>query len=195
MNNSIGYYEENADRYIEATRDIDFHAAQDRFLKYLCKPSNILDFGCGSGRDTKYFLQKGHAVDATDGCMEFCRQASDYTGISVKQMLFQELNVRNVYDGIWACSSILHLDKCELADVMVRMVQALKTNGVVYTSFKYGDFCGERNERHFSDFTENSFTKFIEDIPELQIKDIWISCDIRPGKEEEKWLNLILQKK
>ena len=93
--------------------------------------SNILDFGCGSGRDTKYFLQKGHAVDATDGCMEFCRQASDYTGISVKQMLFQELNVRNVYDGIWACSSILHLDKCELADVMVRMVQALKTNGVI----------------------------------------------------------------
>ena len=69
----------------------------------------ILDFGCGSGRDTKAFLDAGFRVDATDGSAELCALASSYTGIRVRQMLFNELDAVDQYDGIWACASILHL--------------------------------------------------------------------------------------
>ncbi|MBO3282402.1 class I SAM-dependent methyltransferase, partial [Intestinimonas butyriciproducens] len=75
------------------------------------------DFGCGSGRDTKYFLNRGFQTEATDGSAELVKIASEYTGIQVKQMLFQELDENNIYDGIWACSSILHLTRGELTDV------------------------------------------------------------------------------
>ena len=170
------------------------HLTQDKFLQLLPESASILDFGCGSGRDTKYFLEKGYQVVATDGSAELCRLASSFTGIKVKEMLFQELDEIGVYDGIWACSSILHLPKQELLPVIRKMCIALKDNGVIYTSFKYSNFEGERNGRYFTDFTEDTFREFIKVIPELMIEDQWITLDVRPGRGEEKWLNLILQK-
>lgn len=52
--------------------------------------NKLLDFGCGSGRDTKYFVLKGYQVDAIDGSSELCVAATNYSGVQVKQELFQE---------------------------------------------------------------------------------------------------------
>ena len=194
MDKTIEYYNQNADMFAQGTRLVDFTVVQERFRKMLPVGSRILDFGCGSGRDTKYFLEKGYRVEATDGSAELCKLASAFTGIEVKEMLFQDLDARSKYEGIWACSSILHLSKRELLPVIRKMCDALKDNGVIYTSFKYGDFEGERNGRYFTDFTEDTFDKFIKVIQELAIEEEWITSDVRPGRGEEKWLNLILRK-
>ena len=194
MDKTIEYYNQNADMFAQGTRLVDFTIVQERFRKMLPVGSRILDFGCGSGRDTKYFLEKGYQVAATDGSAELCRLAGSFTGIKVKEMLFQELDEIGVYDGIWACSSILHLPKQELLPVIPKMCIALKDNGVIYTSFKYSNFEGERNGRYFTDFTEDTFDKFIKVIQELTIEEEWITSDVRPGRGEEKWLNLILRK-
>ena len=194
MDKTIEYYNQNADMFAQGTRLVDFTVVQERFRKMLPVGSRILDFGCGSGRDTKYFLEKGYRVEATDGSSELCKLASVFAGIEVKEMLFQDLDVSGKYEGIWACSSILHLSKKELLPVIRKMCDALKDNGVIYTSFKYGDFEGERNGRYFTDFTEDTFDKFIKVIQELTIEEEWITSDVRPGRGEEKWLNLILRK-
>ena len=194
MDPTIDYYNLNAENFIESTQNVDMHQAQDRFLQLLDENASILDFGCGSGRDTRYFLDKGYRVTATDGSAELCRWASDFTGIEVKEMMFGELDEIDTYDGIWACSSILHLPKIELLPVICKMCMALKGSGVIYTSFKYSDFEGVRNGRHFTDFTEDSFKEFIAEIPELTIEDYWITDDVRAGRSDEKWLNLILRK-
>ena len=194
MDQTIDYYNLNAESFIENTQKVDMHLAQDRFLQLLNETASILDFGCGSGRDTKLFLEKGYQVTATDGSAEICRLASEFLEIEVKHLLFQELDEVNSYDGIWACSSILHLPKKELLSVIRKMCVALKEAGIIYTSFKYGDFEGERNGRHFTDFTEDSFQDFIKEVPEIMIVENWITGDVRPGRGEEKWLNLILQK-
>ena len=194
MDKTIEYYNQNADMFAQGTRLVDFTVVQERFAKMLPAGSRILDFGCGSGRDAKYFLEKGYRVEATDGSSELCKLASAFTGIDVKEMLFQDLNASGKYEGIWACSSILHLSKKELLPVIRKMCDALKDNGAIYTSFKYGDFEGERNGRYFTDFTEDTFDKFIKVIQELTIEEEWITSDVRPGRGEEKWLNLILRK-
>ena len=194
MDKTIEYYNQNADMFAQGTRLVDFTVVQERFSKMLPVGSRILDFGCGSGRDTKYFLEKGYLVEATDGSSELCKLASDFTGIEVKEMLFQDLDASGKYEGIWACSSILHLSKKELLPVIRKMCDALKDKGVIYTSFKYGDFEGERNGRYFTDFTEDTFCEFMKEIPELMIEEQWITSDVRPGRGEEKWLNLILRK-
>lgn len=194
MDPTIDYYNRNAENFIESTQNVDMHQTQDRFLRLLDENVSILDFGCGSGRDTRYFLDKGYQVTATDGSVEICRLASSFTGIAVKEMLFQELDEIDTYDGIWACSSILHLPKNELLLVIQKMCDALKGTGVIYTSFKYGDFEGERNGRYFTDFVEETFQEFINGIPELTVEDHWITGDVRAGRGDEKWLNLILRK-
>jgi hypothetical protein len=74
------------------------------------------------------------------------------------------------------------------------MIAALKPQGVIYTSFKYGTFEEERNVRYFTDFTEETFAKFMQGIEGVLVEEQWITSDVRPGRGEEKWLNLILQK-
>ena len=133
-------------------------------------------------------------VRITDGSEEICERASEYTGIQVKRMLFQELNEQEEYDGIWACASILHLPKRELIDVLQKMVDALKNNGVIYTSFKYGDFEGIRNGRYFIDLTEKSFESLMNEVNGIRVENIWVTGDVRAGRGEEKWLNLLLRK-
>jgi 2-polyprenyl-3-methyl-5-hydroxy-6-metoxy-1,4-benzoquinol methylase len=92
MNETIDYYNQNADAFASGTVNVDFTEVQDKFLSYLPSGAYILDFGCGSGRDTKYFLSKGFQVEATDGSEELCKIAAKTAGISVKQMLFSDLN-------------------------------------------------------------------------------------------------------
>ena len=152
-NDTITYYDENAEKFALETRSVDFGAVQKEFTDRLREGAFILDFGCGSGRDTKIFLEHGYDVEAVDGSSELCKLASEYTGIEVKQMLFQQLQETEKYDGIWACSSILHLPVLELADVVKKMAEALKDGGIIYTSFKYGTFAGVRNGRYFTDMT------------------------------------------
>ena len=195
MNYTLSYYNSNASDFFAGTQHADMHLAQDKFLKLLPVQASILDFGCGSGRDTKYFLDRGYRVTATDGSPELCRLASAFTGIDVKVILFQELDVVEEYDGIWACASILHLPKGELRAVMGRMRRALKQDGVIYTSFKYSEFEGERNGRYFTDFTEDTFRDFMIEVIGLEVEEIWITGDVRPGRRDERWLNLILRRR
>ena len=190
---TIDYYNQNADTFAEQTVAVDFQKTQDRFLKSL-RGSKILDFGCGSGRDAKYFFDLGYEVSAIDGSEELCKIARTYSGIDVKHMYFQDLDEQEAYDGIWACSSILHLAKNELKDVLAKMRRALKPGGIIYTSFKYGEFEGQRNGRYFTDFTLETFRDFMKDIPGLSMDEYWITGDVRPGRGEEKWLNLILSR-
>ena len=193
-NMTLEYYNRNAADFTAGTLNVDFRENQNRFLKMLNKGDLILDFGCGSGRDTKYFLEHGMRVEAIDGSIELCRIASEYTGIEVRNMFFQDFDESERYDAIWACSSILHLPKNELKDVLHKMICALKPDGIIYTSFKYGEFEGERNGRFFVDFTETSFSKFIEDISSIRLDSEWVTDDVRPGRGNETWLNLILRK-
>ncbi len=190
---TIDYYNTNVNAFFDTTINADVSELRQKFLEYIPASGCILDFGCGSGRDTKAFLDSGYKVDAIDGSKELCEKASAYTGIDVENKYFEDLDEEEKYDGIWACSSILHLDKEHLKPVLKKMIKALKPEGVIYTSFKYGVFEGDRNGRFFTDFTEESFTGFIKDITELEIKETWITSDVRPGRGEEKWLNLILK--
>lgn len=191
---TVEYYNKNAEQFLAETMNVEFSETQNVFLKLLPDGAMILDFGCGSGRDALEFLRQGYKVDATDGSAEMCYAASEITGLPVRQMLFQDLNEKEKYDGIWACSSILHLSRTTLKNVLVKMCMALKDGGIAYSSFKYGTFEGKRNDRYFTDFTEESFEDFISGINGLKIEKMWITADVRPGREQEKWLNIILRK-
>ena len=191
---TLQYYNKNAENFINTTRNVDFSQVQTLFLSHLFQGAYILDFGCGSGRDAKYFLNQGYQVDAVDGSEEICKAASEYIGIPVRNMLFQELDETEKYDGIWACSSILHVSKDELSVVLQKMSDALKENGIIYTSFKYGDFEGERNGRYFTDLTEDSFTDLLRNVSDLSIEKFWITGDVRDGRGDERWLNVLMRK-
>lgn len=194
MSETINYYDKNVNTFFEATVSADMSEQYNFFEKYLYKGAALLDCGCGSGRDTKYFLEKGYDVIAIDGSKELCMKASKLTGIDIKHMFFQDINFDKRFDGIWACASLLHLSKEDLIEVINKLKLAMTSRGVLYISFKYGEFCGLRNGRYFLDLTEGVLNKIIGIVGGLKVKETYISVDVRPGRENEKWLNAIITK-
>ena len=191
---TLNYYNEKSDLFAGETTDLEFSSIQDSFLKYLEPGSLILDFGCGSGRDSRYFMSKGFNVEAIDGSEEMVKIASKVTGLPVRQMMFNELDENERYDGIFACASILHVPYNELPDIFARLKRAVKKNGYIYVSFKYGDYEGYRNGRYFTDLNEERFSSLLEEVKGLTIMEETITSDARKGREDEKWLNVILRK-
>ena len=173
---TLSYYRKNAENFVKGTINADMEFNRKKFLQRLPDQGKILDFGCGSGRDAKVFLELGYEVEAVDGCRELCEMAAEYTGIVVRQMDFMELDVREKYDGIWACASVLHLPYEEIKAVMEKMAEALKENGVFYVSFKYGEFEGWRNGRYFTDMTEDGVRRLVEETQGMSAEEIWVTA-------------------
>lgn len=189
----MNYYDLNAEEFFSDTVNADMNTHHDEFLKNLPENASILDAGCGSGRDVKLFKNLGHNVTAIDGSVEMCKLASKHSGINVKHMQFQEIDFKNEFDGIWASASLLHVPSSEITDVLKRLKDSLKENGILYASFKYGDFEGERNGRYFNDLDEITSRKLFENADFNFIKT-WITSDSRKGRENEKWLNILVKK-
>lgn len=194
QSDTLSYYNHNADNFVSNTINADMSEAQKRFATELPPQADVLDFGCGSGRDALVFSGMGFQVDAVDGSMEVCREAARLTGLPVRQMLFLELDAESAYDGIWTCASILHLPRKELAEVLGRIARALRPSGILYTSFKYGTEEGMRGGRWFTNFTEESLENFLQEIHGLRVFDLWITQDVCPGREEERWINLLARR-
>ena len=187
------YYNSNAQDFIEGTINVDTGDLRDRFLKYVPPGGKILDLGCGSGRDTKSFIDAGYKVAAIDASQELCVKASEFTGINVKCMRFEELDETDRYDGVFACASLLHVRAEELPGILDRVKQALKPRGVLYASFKYGEYSGERDGRYFHDMNEVYVHGLFADLSGFEIEEIWQSHDVRRNKDAY-WINVIASK-
>lgn len=193
---TLEYYEKNTEEFVSTTKDVDVSALHDRFLSLLPANACILDLGCGSGRDSKAFLDRGYRVRSVDGSPEMCRSASELTGQRVLCMMFHELAVESEFDGVWACASLLHVPKTELTSILFKVARALKPGGILYVSFKYGDFEGIRNERHNTDMTEDSFRQHIAPVKDFEILDMWTGERLaRIGRDQMMWLNVLVKKK
>lgn len=190
---TIDYYNKHAEEFIASTFEVDMESLYQPFLAELPEGARILDVGCGSGRDTLAFKDKGYQVEAIDYSAELVKKAKELTGIEVRQQSFYELNESEKYDGIWACASLLHCDRDFLPEVMGHIFKALKPNGMCYMSFKYGNTDREKGGRSFTDLNEQQAHELIKQIDQALLLQQWITIDKRPDRTE-KWLNILIKK-
>ena len=191
---TIQFYQDNADDFFEGTVNVDMSNIYQHFTSDLSKNALILDAGCGSGRDTKAFLDMGYSVKAFDASSELVSRASEYTGIEVEFGLFNDVDDTERYDAIWCCASLLHVPEIELPETLSKLANALKPSGVWYVSFKYGDKQRKKDGRSFTDINEQRLTKLVTSLSNIDISSTWITEDNRPDRNE-KWLNAILVKR
>jgi len=188
------YYTDKAKEFFDSTVSIDMGNLYQPFLELMPQNAKILDAGCGSGRDSLYFMKKGFSVTAFDYSKEMVQLSSDLIGKPVLLMSFDDINFDEEFDGIWACASLIHVGKKEMKDVIEKLIRALKPEGILYASFKYGDKEEIRNDRLFSDFTETSFQRLISEIPSLELIKSWKTADVRADRKNECWFNILMRR-
>ncbi|MCD8195702.1 MAG: class I SAM-dependent methyltransferase [Lachnospiraceae bacterium] len=193
MNQTVSYYNEHAEEYCRATADADMRFCRDKFMSCLSSGAHILDAGCGSGRDSKVFMDKGFAVTAMDASEKMCTEAAKLLCQDVLQLSFEKMNFQNEFDGIWACASLLHVEKSEINSVMKKLKNALKQDGILYASFKYGTEERIMQGRLFNDYDERLLRVLLED-SDFTVCDIFITEDVRKMRQGERWVNAIAKK-
>lgn len=186
------YYNSKANDFIENTLNVDMSEQYQFFKKYLPNSGKILDIGFGSGRDSLYF-SRNYDVTSIDNSEIFVEKGKQLLKNPVILMDVKEMNFTNEFNGIWACASLLHIPYQDLKNVLILCYQALKDNGVMYLSFKYGTFEGERNGRYFTNLNEERLCNLLSSTSFKLVETI-VTLDVRPDRPDEKWLNIIIKK-
>ena len=194
---TLKFYDENAEQYCEQTVNGDMTEGYNRFMVFLPDKAYILDFGCGSGRDSKFFIEKGYTVRAIDGSKELCKLASKYIGQKVDCMKFEELNDESMYDGIWACSSILHVERENLPDILRKMIRAIKEDGVIYASFKLGDKEIVQDGKYYNYITKEILEEMLRQVdPNSKIVDYFESGTCKDvNRPTAAWGSFLIKKR
>ncbi|MGQ2950151.1 MAG: class I SAM-dependent methyltransferase [Agrobacterium sp.] len=135
---TIGFYRGNAAVYTSREQAAD-RPHLETFLAQLQEGASILELGCGGGQDSEFMLAAGFNVYPTDGTPEIAKAAQARLGIPVATLLFEDINDKERYDGVWANACLLHVPRAALAGIIGRVHGALKHGGVFYASFKAGE--------------------------------------------------------
>ncbi len=189
---TIDFYNQHATEYFAETVGVDLKEQRDVFLTVLPLGGRIIDLGCGSGRDSRYFLEKGFTVDALDASQELCKLAQQFTGIPVQCCTIQEWKPEKSYDGIWACASLLHLKREELKEFFKNCHRYLKKDGVLFVSAKEGVQTGtDEKGRFFINFDETLIRELVYGDSRYEMLRLWSTKD-GLGRETN-WINLLIK--
>ena len=194
IDKTIDFYNKNAENYCSKTIGIDLTQIYEKFLKYIPKQGAILDLGCGSGRDSLYFLKNGFDVTSMDASIEMVKLSSKLINQKTIHRKIEDIDFKDKFDGIWACASLLHINKNATVDVYNKLLSALKIEGILYASYKYGTNTMVKEGRYFNNYDENSFSEMIKNIKSLELIEFWTTLDLRQEGNNQKWLNILLKR-
>lgn len=188
------HYNRQASAYYENTVDLDMTKILERFTKLLPESSTVLDLGCGSGRDSLYFIEKGYDVTSLDGASELCELAQIHIGQDVLCMNYEDIDFKEVFDGVWACASLVHISREDMDFILDKITDSLKADGVLYMSFKYGEYSGMKDGIYYTEYKTKMIRELINSHNNLELIDIFKTNDVRPEREEQEWINVFLKK-
>ena len=171
MDETIKVYEEFAEEYDEISGNkLDDVVNHLRFFLETIEGDDILDLGCGSGRDAEWFSEKGKnvvGIDLSENLLDIAKKKAP-------NAVFNKMDIRNLgfekedFDGIWASGSIHHITKDEAETVLEELHHILKHQGLLYVSVKKGkgeryvrDGRIEEGKRFFSFYEEDELNKLI----------------------------------
>lgn len=187
------FYAAHAEEYCRQTSEPRRDETYQPFVALLSPGAQVLDAGCGSGRDSLALARQGFRVAAIDASPEMVREARA-RGVDARVLSFQELGFASEFDGIWAGASLLHVPRAEVPGVLRRFHQALRPAGVLYASLKEGK--GERmaeDGRFFSYFTLVEFGELLEQ-GNFRVLNAWQSLDREFSGAERSWVNFLARR-
>jgi SAM-dependent methyltransferase len=193
---TIAHYEQYAEEFWAGTKDHDVSQNTHAFLDALPdqKPLNILDLGCGPGRDLYLFKSLGHNPTGLDGSVEFCKMAANYADCPVINETFVNMDLpNNQYDGVFANASLFHVPRIELDKVLKKLHDCLRPNGILFTSNPRGHQEGWYGKRYGHYLELETSEEFLNQAG-FEIIDHYYRPEGKPI-EQQPWLAIICRKR
>ncbi len=191
---SIQYYDENAEHFINNTFELSMENLTSIFLRKLPTEAKILDLGCGSGRDSLYFENKGYHVTAVDGSIEMVRHTQHHITGPVIYSTFEDFTTQQKFDGIWALASLLHVPRSDFRRIVQKYIDMLKLKGVLFMSLKERKLDYKKEGREFTCFLEMDILELLSKINCVEVEQVIHTEDVRDGREDEKWVSLFIRR-
>lgn len=185
---TIAVYDTFAQDYARKIADYAPLPEREKFLQLVRKGNKILDAGCGPGRDSHYFSSQGLrvvGVDLSTKLLEIARKIAP-------QVEFFKQDLRHLnfppesFTGIWACASLLHLQRVEILPVLKGFYELLSSNGILFIMVKSGKGEADVKEK-LSNNLSRHFTYYeIEELKQLILKAQFHLIDIYFWNEKER---------
>ena len=191
---SIQFYEDNAEDFFHRSVGADMAHGWQAFTALVKPGGHILDAGCGSGRDALAFHRAGFRVTATEASANLAALARVHTGLPIDVLIFDQMEWRETFDGIWTCASLLHVPRANLVATMVRLRDALVPGGVWWMSFKYGAEERQAKGRHFTDMDEAGAETLLAAVGGIELIEMAVTDDAREERPGERWLSVLCRK-
>lgn len=190
---TLDWYDVNADAFAAGADGVDLAALRAPFLAELPSGAHVLDLGCGSGRDALAFERAGFRVTALEPSNALATRVEGLIRGAVLRTPIEALDLDAVFDGVWACASLLHVTRAETSDALSRVFRALAPGGVFYASYKRGE--GERWEggRFFNDQSQESLGALL-DAAGFEPLRLWETRDARPERADTFWVNALARR-
>jgi SAM-dependent methyltransferase len=185
------FYEVHAAEYFHRTVSADMTHLYERFLPFLPAAARILDAGCGSGRDLRFFSSRGFLPIGIDASPTLVEMARAYSGVSCFVERLENLTYQHCFEAVWACASLLHVPKSMLTTALQRLNTALVAGGIMYVSVQKGS--GERfasDGRFFVDYRPEEFLSALRR-EGFDVKASWESEDALPDRSAIQWINVL----
>lgn len=198
---TIETYNLTAEDYSEKTLGINTKGQIRKFLSHIPVNSYLLDLGCGPGRDAKIFSDNGYIVTGIDLSDKLLRIAgkhapkAEFLNMDMLNLSFPD----SYFDGIWAMSSLIHLEKNQLPEALAQCQRVIKTGGAFYLCFKKGE--GESLEpdqryggleKYYAYYQANELRNIINNT-KFEILE-FDGLMIEKNYANKPWMNILLKK-
>ncbi|MDD4938528.1 MAG: class I SAM-dependent methyltransferase [Candidatus Shapirobacteria bacterium] len=117
-----------------------------KIIENFCRNLNgkkILDLGSGSGRDAIVLKDEGLEITCIDNSVEMVKITKKLGFKTIKKDIRKINFSKNSFDGVWAYTSLLHVSKKEMVEVIKKINFILKEKGIFLIGMIEGDFEGE----------------------------------------------------
>ncbi len=139
---TLAHYNSCAQEFWEGTRHHDVSQNINALLDHIegPPPFDILDFGCGPGRDLMAFAALGHRVVGLEGSAQLAALARAHSKCEVLEQNFLALDLADRrFDGVFANAVLFHVPSQDLPRVLRDLYRALKPGGVLFCSNPRGE--------------------------------------------------------
>ena len=140
---AVAKYDAHAAEFAKRALTLSMLPQLEAFTGLTTARGLVLDAGCGSGKDFGPLRGCGFRPVGVDLSWGLLAHARALGVLLVRADLARLPFADATFDGLWACSSLVHFDMLSAERVLRELRRVLKPAGSLYASVKFGDDTSE----------------------------------------------------